>query len=233
VSSSTCTRVLDPLCGSCGAIVLVQKFGGGWTSPSKSSRVRSVRLVPQEEQAILQITRELISRLEVHDLSPEIVIAGGGRNLDPQIYKDKVILPFSLHNRLTPDEWRPLIASRLIFHRNFNKKKKLVAYSGQLFPYLTIVPFVAASSILGIIPRDPTVNSVTFFVWLFAMFLVAKLVYAPFYRRLQQTADKQTLELYLNPTLEDVLRKIEMMNPQGSKANKTIQKRIRSFREST
>jgi hypothetical protein len=189
-------------------------------------------LVPQEEQAILQITQELIFRLEVHDLSPEIVIAGGGRNLDPQIYRDKMILPFALYNKLTSVEWRPLIASRLIFHRNLNKKKKLVAYSGQLFPYLTIVPFVVASSILGIIPRDPTVNSVAFFAWLFVMFPVAKVVYAPFYRRLQQTADKQTLQLYLNPTLEDVLGKIDMMNPQGSKANKTIQKRIRGFRES-
>jgi len=64
------------------------------------------------------------------------------------------------------------------------------------------------------------------------MFSVAKVMYAPFYRGLQQTADKQTLELYLNPTLEDVLRKIEMMNPQGSKANKTIQKRIGGFRDS-
>ena len=190
-------------------------------------------MVPQEEQAILQITQELISRLEVHGLSPEIVIARGGRNLDPQIYKDKVVLPFALHDKLTSIEWRPLIASRLIFHRNFNKKKKLVAYSGQLFPYLTVVPFVVASGTLGIIPRDPTVNSVTFFAWLFAMFPVAKIVYAPFYRRLQQTADKQTLELYLNPTLEDALRKIEMMNPQGSKANKTIQKRIGGFRDSS
>ena len=215
-----------------GPIVPAQKFEGGWISHSKSSRVRSVRLAPQEEEAILQITQELISRLEVHDLSPEIVIAGSGRNLDPQIYKDKVILPFALYNRLTSVEWKPLIASRLIFHRNFNKKKKLLAYSGQLFPYLTIVPFVAASSILGIIPRDPTLNSVTFLAWLFAMFPVAKVMYAPFYRGLQQTADKQTLELYLNPTLEDVLRKIEMMNPQGSKANKTIQKRIGGFRDS-
>ncbi len=215
-----------------GPIVPAQKFEGGWISHSKSSRVRSVRLAPQEEEAILQITQELISRLEVHGLSPEIVIARGGRNLDPQIYKDKVVLPFALHDKLTSIEWRPLIASRLIFHRNFNKKKKLVAYSGQLFPYLTIVPFVVASATLGIIPRDPTVNSVTFFAWLFAMFPVAKVVYAPFYRRLQQTADKQTLELYLNPTLEDVLRKIEIMNPQGSKANKTIQKRIGGFRDS-
>ena len=230
MSSSIYTQILTPYVVSMGDSSSSEI--GGWTSPSKSSRVLSVRLVPQEEQAILQITQELISRLEVHGLSPEIVIARGGRNLDPQIYKDKVILPFALYNKLTSVEWRPLIASRLIFHRNFNKKKKLVAYSGQLFPYLTIVPFVVASSILGIIPRDPTLNSVTFLAWLFAMFLVAKVAYAPFYRRLQQTADKQTLELFLSPTLEDVLRKIEMMNPRGFKANNSIQKRVRGFRGS-
>jgi hypothetical protein len=168
----------------------------------------------------------------VHDLIPKIVIAGRTLKLDPQIYKDRVILPLTLYNKLTPDEWRPLIGSRLIYHRNFNKKKKLLAYSYQLFPYLTIPPFVIASSTLGIIPVDRTVNAGTFVLWVFAMFVVAKVVYAPFFRRLQQTADKQTLELFVNPTLEDVLRKIEMMNPQGSKANNTIQKRIRGFRES-
>ena len=52
-------------------------------------------------------------------------------------------------------------------------------------------------------------------------------------RKLQQIADKQTLELFVTPALEDVLRKIEKMNLQGSKANKLIEKRIGDFREST
>jgi hypothetical protein len=196
---------------------------------SKSSRVRAVRLNPLEEQAILQITQELISRLEVHDLIPKKVIVGKTLKLE----KNRVILPLTLYNKLTPDEWRPLIASNLIYHCNFNKKKKLLAYSYQLFPYLMIPPFVIASSILGIIPVDRTVNAGTFLLWVLAMFVVAKVVYAPFFRRLQQTADKATLELFVNPSLEDVLRKVEMMNTQRSKGSKVIEKRIKAFREPT
>ena len=212
---------------------IAQKFGGKWISPSKPSKFRTVRLDPQEEQAILQITQGVISQLGVRNLNPKGVITWGARTVDPQISKDQVLLPVSLYDKLTPDEWRPLIASKLLYHRNLNKKRKLLAFSYPVFPYLTIIPFVFVSSSLGIIPLDPTVNSLTFFLWLIAMFPVAKVVYAPFFRRLQQTADNQTLELFVNPTLEDILRKIEMMNPQGSKANKLIEKRIRGFREST
>jgi len=217
----------------CLATVAAQKFGGNWVSSSKSSRFRSIRLNPQEEQAILQITQELISRLEVRDVNPKSVIIWGARTLDPRLYKDKVMLPLSLYDKLTHDEWRPLIASKLIFHRNFTKKKKVVAFSQQVFPYVTIPLFLVIISIFGLIPLPPLVADGAILLWVIAMWLVAEVVYRPWFRKLQQIADKQTLELFVTPTLEDVLRKVEKINLQGSKANKLIEKRIRGFREST
>lgn len=211
---------------------IAQKFGGKWISPSKSSRFRLARLDPQEEQAILQITQELISRLGVHNLNPKSVITWSARTIDPRISKDQVLLPVSLYDKLSSDEWRPLIAAKLIYHRNFTKTKMVLAFSYQVFPFVTLPLFLAISSILGLIPQPERIATGAILLWVIAMYPVAKVVYGPWFRKLQQTADKQTLELYVNPTLEDVLRKIEMMTPQGSKGNKSIEKRIRVFRES-
>ena len=188
---------------------------------------------PQEEQAIIQVTQELISRLEARDLNPKIVIARGARSLDPQISKDRVFLPFTLYDKLTHDEWRPLIVSKLIYYRNTTKKDMLVALSYPLFPFLTIL-LLAPLSILGIGPiLSETVASGLILLWVLAMYPVSKVVYAPFFQRLQQTADKQTLELSLSPTLEYALRKIELLTSHGSRGKKAVEKRIRSFVEST
>ncbi len=143
-----------------------------------------------------------------------------------------MLLPVSLYDKLSPDEWRPLIAAKLIYHRNFTKTKIVLAFSYQVFPFVTLPLFLAISSILGLIPQPEPIATGAILLWVIAMYPVAKVVYGPWFGKLQQTADKQTLELYVNPTLEDVLRKIEMMNPQESKGNKSIEKRIRVFRES-
>ena len=149
--------VLDPLCRcgrghDCSSDVWRKRISG-----SRPSRGRSVRLDPQKEQSILQITQDLISRLEVHDLNPRSVITWRARTLDPRVSKDQVLRPLSLYDKLTPDEWRPLIASKLIYHRNFTKKRKVLAFSYQVFPYVTIPLFLVIISVLGLIPLPPAV----------------------------------------------------------------------------
>lgn len=171
--------------------------------------------------------------MEVRDRNPEMVLAGNLVSIDPQIDEDKVILPLPLYDKLTPDEWRPLIASRLNYHRNFTRKKMLVAFSYQVFTFLTLPLFLAVISILGLDPLTRGFAAGIILLWLIGMIPVASVVYAPFFNRLQQTADKQTLELLVKPTLEDVLTKIETMSPQGSKTSKGIEKRLRSFHAST
>jgi hypothetical protein len=138
-----------------------------------------------------------------------------------------------LSDKLTPDEWRPLIASKLTYRRNLDKKRSLVVFSYQVFPFVTIPLFLVLGFALGIIPVPEPGPSGLILLWVIAMIPVARVLYAPFFRKLQQTADRETLELFLNPTLEKVLRKIETINAQGSKANKVIERRIRNLHESS
>src|SRR5437016_10405148 len=214
-----------------GANAVVRKFRARSMLTSKPSRVRSVRLDPQEEQAILEATHEMISRLGVHKLNPKIVIVARGRSQDPQIYGDRISNPMSLSDKLTPDEWTALIASKLNYRRNFDTKRKLAAFSYEVFPYVTIPLFLVLGFALGIFPIPEPAASGLIILWVIAMIPAARVLYAPFFRRLLQTADRQTLELFLNPTLENVLRKIETIDAQGSKANKTIERRIRNLHQ--
>ena len=151
-----------------------------------------MQLTPSDAQPILEVTQRLISQLEIRGLDPGIVTAEKRIKLDPRIYKSKVVLPFSLWDKLSPDEWRPLIASRLIYDRNLTKKKKGMAIylADILFPYYTIFFFLAISQIIGLIPQTEPVASGLIVLWVLAMIPVAKMVFAPFFRALQKTADK-------------------------------------------
>jgi hypothetical protein len=192
-----------------------------------------VRLAPQEEQAIIEVTRDLISKLGVHKLDPNTATTSRARGQGIQIYRDRVVLPLALCKNLTLEEWRPLIASQLNYSRNLDKKRMLVAFSYQVFSFATIPIGLALGFAFGILPVPEPAASGFILLWIILMIPVAKILYSPFFRRLQQTADRQTRDLFMNPNLENVLQKIETMNRQGSKRNKAIERRISGLRGSS
>ena len=88
----------------------------------------------ERDQRILDITRELCSELGISKYNPSLVswkmLYGlPGKKATPEfppddctVRKDSVTLPESMRDKLEPDEFRPIIASSLIFSKTFRRR---------------------------------------------------------------------------------------------------------------
>src|SRR5712692_4515239 len=84
-----------------------------------------------EDQRIVDIARELCQRLGITKINPRIVSWREKQGLvrvppDQVLFTmDNILLPKSLMGKLEPEEWKPLLASSLIYHWKSQSKVAL------------------------------------------------------------------------------------------------------------
>ena len=197
-----------------------------------------------EEQDILRITKELIEQLNVSSFRPVSVswakdipwtffdsekpmpeFAGSVKRDVPVGWCvftwDTVILPTEMKGKLDPEEWRPLLASSLIYEAKLRIKRDLV------FIFLSTPIIIDALGwwelFAGSTPASgiPALLLILDIAGLFGALALTGLLVKRFSRRLRLRADALAVELVGREALAKVLEKIKAQGLADSYAGVT------------
>jgi hypothetical protein len=169
-----------------------------------------------DEEKIILYSRDLSEQLGVPELKPQNVSWSPWSLI--LVLSDSVRLPKRMRGRLTPEEWKPLIASSIIHqglvadarHKKFNDKKLVLTH---FFPQM-LVPTLLLD---GVILLSFRVNGVVYRYALLVGGLAGWLAFVlPMMRRflfvttkdLQFRADREAADIVGKETLLVVLEKI-------------------------
>ena len=187
-----------------------------------------------DEQDILRITKDLIQELNISIFRPGSVswaedvpwtfvdsekpvpeLTGFVKRDVPigwcVFTWDRVILPTEMKGKLDPEEWRPLLASSLIYEA----KLRINRYLGIIFVSIPIIIdalgwwelFVVSTPASGI----PALLLILDVAWLFPAFFLTGFLAKWFSRRLRLKADKIAAELVGRETLLALLEKMKAL----------------------
>jgi hypothetical protein len=187
-----------------------------------------------EEQDILKIAKELIEQLNISSLKPTSATwAADVRSTLPDSEKiapemagmikrgvpngwcvftwDRIILPVEMKGKLDPEDWRPLLASSLIYEEQLRKRRDLgfILLSTPVFVdafgwwELLAVSIPALSIPVSLLLID--------IAGLFAALALSGSLVMRFSRRLRLKADTLAAEHVGRETLERVLEKMKVL----------------------
>lgn len=75
------------------------------------------------EEKILQITNQLCQRLDISDYKPRKVVWRGTLPHDRCVlYRNRVSLSAGMRNKLDAEDWRPIIASEIIYRKKLRSR---------------------------------------------------------------------------------------------------------------
>ena len=205
----------------------------------------------QSDSRILEIANLLMERLAISDFKPSriswtgYVLGGQGTFTGPLLKLaspglclftwDEVILPPSLKGRLEPEEWKPLLASGLIYDAKLKFKKTLgIAATAAA----SIILDIALITILALF--DP--KGAVYFVIPALLGSVVYLIFGipfvnPFLRSLRLESDKLATQLVGKEFLLRVLEKINSLeledkDPGGRLSRRpSLEERIHAMRQ--
>ncbi len=182
----------------------------------------SIPLHP-EDQRIVEIARELCQRLHIYKVNPRTVSwvekQGLVRVPPDQILfgMDNIILPRNTMGKLDPEEWKPLLASALIYYWRYQWKIVRGMLVRTLPAVLLVVPGVV---VLDRIFRGQFAlfQIIVFTVYLpFSLIVVlySQLLFFRHMKGLWFKADQEAAELAGREGLLQGLRKIESLGFEG------------------
>ena len=197
-----------------------------------------------DEQRILRIANELIEQLSIsifrpvsvswdeyvqltlHDSETILPEMAGSIKRDIPIgwcvfSWDRVLLPTAMRGKLDPEEWRPLLASSLIYEAKLRVKR----YLGTILVSTPIIVdalgwwelFAVSTPASGI----PALLLILDIAWLFPAFFLSGFLSKWFSRRLRLEADRLAAERVGRETLERVLEKMKALGLVDSYAGLT------------
>jgi hypothetical protein len=192
-------------------------------------------LYTDEDQAIVEIAKDMCHRLGVTRFSPKRVswlavrarrsgnpITSDGCNFD----RTRVIMPLSLRGRLPTEEFSSVIAPALIFQSNSGIRLRYYLAILSFAPY--IVGMGTLGAFLGFrvlsLQRGSLaalVFLVVFLVLFFLFFLFVANGSALYSRKMWLAADDQAAKLVGSQNLLHVLKEIDAMKLDDIEANKT------------
>lgn len=169
---------------------------------------------------ILQIVEELRVQLDIRLAYRKIswqnrISEGRGSRLlpsdEPEIGLGRIILPQRMQERLDPDDWRPLIASSLVYQ---------IKLSGAKFRHVmkrwvlgVILPLSILATLLVILfwPRSE-IGIPGIILAIFIMVAIsANYISAPYLKRVRLQADRVAADMVGRNTFLQVLRKIDKL----------------------
>ncbi len=181
----------------------------------------------EADKEILETTRSLSSQLQITTYNPtsvtwtNLVKKGTPLPYDQCVLlKHELILPAAMRDKLDPEEWRPIIASSLIYEKLFkaNRRAQKLGLAIPIFISWTIIEPVLST----IFPHTFTSGGNTFtdgdivWVWLAVLTIIlAALLWTRLLKRLRTKADKRAAQLVGTATFISVLEKIRALDTTG------------------
>jgi hypothetical protein len=174
---------------------------------------RAVPLNP-EDQKLVEVARELCRQLGYYNLNPDAISwreKMGIRALPPEhffLLKGEITLSSRAMGRLSPEEWRPIFASGLMYYKNL-QRNLLVGILKTMIPIVVLMPVVLVFSFryLG--------GSLLIYPIILAMIVVTILAGIRFImvpRKLWLKADLEAARLVGKESLQESLRRIDQID---------------------
>ncbi len=174
---------------------------------------RQIPLHP-EDQRIVEYARDLCGQLNLTKLDPRTV-SWVNRMLTTQIiiFQGDIKLPRQLMGQLTPEEWRPLLASSIIYYGRF----RVWPMIGGFFLPMSIGAFTLAAVLLVILrmsasPFFKELLFATIVGWTFFSLFMTRRFFFGTMRRLRFVADAKAAEVVGRESFILVLSKIDGLN---------------------
>jgi len=185
-----------------------------------------------DEQDILRITKELIEQLNVSSFRPVSVswaeyvpmTMPDSENMFPEMAGlvkrevpigwcvftwNRVVLPAEMKGTLDPEEWRPLLASSLIYEAKLRVKRDLVFISLSTPIIIDVLGWWGLFAVSTLASGIPALLLILDIAGLFGALAIIGLLVKWFSRRLRLRADTLAAELVGREALERVLEKMK------------------------
>ena len=189
-----------------------------------------------EDQKLLQIARDICRQLGYYNLNPDTISwkeRMGIRRLPADhfmILRGEVQLSTRSMGQLTPDEWRPIIASGLIYFQTLTRNF-LVGMLTTMLPIALLVPAILLLSFRYL------AGSVLIYPVIFALIVVTFLAgkrFLMYPKRLWFKADVEAARILGKESLVESLRKIDQLDPnrtgkRGSLARPSPSERVENL----
>jgi len=189
-----------------------------------------------EDQQLLEIARDLCRKLGYYNLNPNTISwkeKMGIRRLSADhfmILRGDIQLSSRAMGQLTPEEWRPMIASGLIYYKTLTRNS-LVGMLTTMFPIALLVPAVLLVSfkyLEGSILTYPIVLA------LIVLTFLAGTRFLMYPKRLWFKADVEAARILGKESLVESLRKIDQLDPnrtgkRGSLARPSPSERVENL----
>ena len=175
---------------------------------------RAVPLNP-EDQKLVEVARELCRQLGYYNLNPDAISwreKMGIRTLPPEqffLLRGEVMLSSRAMGRLSPEEWRPIFASGLIYYKSL-QRNLLVGMLKTMVPIFLLMPVVLVFSFRYL--------ESSFLIYPITLALMAAIVLAGIRfimtpRKLWFKADLESANLVGKASLLESLKKMDQIDP--------------------
>ncbi len=173
-----------------------------------------------EDTQILEIARSLTSQLGIDRFDPEslnwwdAVSSGKSSKIVPSdqcliILKRKLVLAHRMNSKLTPDEWKPILSSSIVYEKKLFPKLRGKAV---MFGFPGIIAFVAWAVLSAIFIQVASIRlTLGVFGWIptIALLFAAYSKFTPYQRRARLQADREAAQVVGREEFLDVLEKID------------------------
>ena len=168
-----------------------------------------------EDQRIVEIAKELCQQLNYYKANPQTISWRdriGFRRAPPDlfmIFLGNIQLSKAAMGRLTPEEWRPFLASGLVYYKNLNRENLR-----GLLPIIALAlttPFVIFLSFrfLGPASGPPTIPiDIIVVAWMAFLIVAYVRFFLSHHKKIWFKADEQAARLVGKEPLQSSLRKI-------------------------
>ncbi len=172
----------------------------------------------QEDQEILEITSDLCQQLKITKYNPGRVHwlepRRGLYSDQPLVILNQLALPMTLMGKLSPAEWKPLIASALIYGRKFRGRRLRGLTRDAIIGYLLALALLPISFLVFYLSLlFGASQQIAAVIALFAMIAAVSPLYglrqAGKTRKMRLLSDQEAAKLVGREIFLEVLRKID------------------------
>ena len=170
-----------------------------------------------EESSVLQVAKDFLLKLGNDDIPRSVVWVLGAFQPDKPalLRKHRLGLRDELRGKLSPDEWRPLLASSLLLYTKMRKRRLMLESVVPLLSMLVggLLIYLLWAPVLSLIHHTGSRGDASALVLFIGVFFGFGWITGPFRRKLRFRADEiVSREFGMKEELLESLRKIDNMS---------------------
>ena len=170
-----------------------------------------------EESSVLQVAKDFLLKLGNDDIPRSVVWVLGAYQPDKPalLRKHRLGLREELRGKLSPDEWRPLLASSLVLYTKMRKRRLMLESVVPLLSMLVggLLIYLLWAPVLSLIHDTGSRGDASALVLFIGVFFGFGWITGPFRRKLRFRADEiVSREFGMKEELLESLRKIDNMS---------------------